>query len=459
MAEQTPQTQAKIDPNRINAAPSKEFFIHMLTRDVQLTRSIIDLLDNSVDGAKRLRGKESFHGLWVMIEVSPDHFKISDNCGGIPVKVAREYAFCFGRPKGAEDTPNSLGLFGVGMKRTFFKLGNKFEVKSRCLTEEFDVNVDVRKWVEEGEADPGDWHFEFSQLKTGIERGEDVGNLGTQIIVTELHEAIAAEFGLDTLVNQLAAEISAAHILSIQNGLAITVNTLPVQFTQSNLFTSDALQPAVMNIDIPRARIDDGEGEGVKVKLLAGLAKRDFQDGGWYVFCNGRLILKADKTAASVWGRQHSVNQYHGDFAYFRGYAFFESANSVLLPWTTTKTGVDTDSAVYKAVQKDMIEMTKPIIAFLRRIAGDQADGNIEEGALDVELTKAVATGIQTLSAPSTFRANFTTTPATGPRFGRIQYSRPLDQINRAKKMMEVNSFKEVGEISFDYYLEFEGGK
>src|ERR1700728_825098 len=120
MAEQTPQIDAQIDPNRINAAPSKEFFIYMLTRDVQLTRSIIDLLDNSVDGAKRLRGKESFHGLWVRIEVSPDHFKISDNCGGIPVSVAREYAFCFGRPKGAEATPNSLGLFGVGMKRTFF---------------------------------------------------------------------------------------------------------------------------------------------------------------------------------------------------------------------------------------------------------------------------------------------------------------------------------------------------
>jgi hypothetical protein len=47
------------DPDlRINASPSKEFFIHMLTRDVQLTRAIIDLVDNCIDGAKRLKGAE-----------------------------------------------------------------------------------------------------------------------------------------------------------------------------------------------------------------------------------------------------------------------------------------------------------------------------------------------------------------------------------------------------------------
>jgi hypothetical protein len=129
------------------------------------------------------------------------------------------------------------------------------------------------------------------------------------------------------------------------------------------------------------------------------------------------------------------------------------------LPWTTTKTGVDTDSAVYKVVQKDMIELTKPVVAFLRKIAKDQHEGQIEEGALDAELDNATATRTETLGIPSTFQANFKTTPATGPRLGRIQYSRPLDEINLAKKLMSVSSYKEVGEISFEYYLEYEGGK
>src|SRR5271155_664900 len=361
MAEQAHQNVGPEDPNRINAAPSKEFFIYLLIRDVQLTRSIIDLVDNSIDGAKRLRGKDRFDGLSVRIELAADRFRIADNCGGIPVKVAREYAFCFGRPKGAEETLNSLGLFGVGMKRTFFKLGNKFQVKSDCAAERFEVDVDVREWVKEGETDPTDWHFKFSKLEQNLNPPNDLVDLGTEITVTELHQQIAAEFQLDTLINQLATEIAEAHILSLQNGLGITVNGIPVQLLESNLFVSESIHPAVKIIEIPRVQIDGEQGEGVRARLLAGLAKRDYQEGGWYVFCNGRLILRADKTSASVWGSQHSVTQYHGDFAYFRGYAFFESAHSALLPWTTTKTGVDTDSAVYKAVRKDMIELTKPI--------------------------------------------------------------------------------------------------
>src|SRR4051812_32570873 len=107
----------------INASPTKEFFIHMLTRDVSLSRAIIDLVDNSVDGARRLRPGGNFTGLTVTIHLSPEEFRIEDNCGGIPVAIARDYAFRFGRPKDAPNTSGSVGQFGVGMKRTFFKLG------------------------------------------------------------------------------------------------------------------------------------------------------------------------------------------------------------------------------------------------------------------------------------------------------------------------------------------------
>src|ERR1700721_1934299 len=107
------------DPKRINASPTKEFFIYMITRDIPLTRAILDLVDNSVDGARRMRADGNFEGLWVRVELDKEHFKVVDNCGGIPVDVARSYAFRFGRPKNAPPTHGSVGQFGVGMKRTF----------------------------------------------------------------------------------------------------------------------------------------------------------------------------------------------------------------------------------------------------------------------------------------------------------------------------------------------------
>ena len=99
----------------------------MLTRDVLLTRAIIDLVDNSIDGAKRLRSEGDYSGLKVIIRFSEEEFSIEDNCGGISIPTARDYAFRFGRPKDAPSTTSSVGQFGVGMKRTFFKLGRFFQ--------------------------------------------------------------------------------------------------------------------------------------------------------------------------------------------------------------------------------------------------------------------------------------------------------------------------------------------
>lgn len=424
----------------------------MLTRDVQLTRAIIDLLDNCIDGAKRLRPNGNFDGLWVRVELDEQKFSIADNCGGIPVKIARDYAFRFGRPKGAEDTPGSMGLFGVGMKRTFFKLGNFFEVKSRCATEEFDLQVDVAEWVNRPEEDPNNWHFQFNSVRTEITPSADSEH-GTDIEVTQLHRSISSAFALENFQTQLVPEIKAAHMLSIQRGLGITVNRVPVQFEKPSLLSSEQVQPAVSELAFDRQQIDGKGGEGVKVKLIAGLSERIFQDGGWYIFCNGRLILRADKTQATIWGAAHNMRQYHPDFAYFRGYAFFDSAVSSLLPWTTTKTGVDVDSALYKIVQQHMIEISKPIISFLSGIAKDD---EVEEGGLDETLGKATAKDVQMISGLAMFRADVKRA-AAGPKWGRIQYSKPFEDIEKAKQLMGVRTLKEVGERSFDYFLEYEG--
>jgi hypothetical protein len=43
-----------------------------------------------------------------------------------------------------------------------------------------------------------------------------------------------------------------------------------------------------------------------------------------------------------------------------------------------------------------------------------------------------------------------------GPRIGRIQYNKPLDDINKLKKILRVTSNKAVGEKTFDYFVEME---
>ncbi|GAG76243.1 unnamed protein product [marine sediment metagenome] len=132
--------------NIIKADPTKEFFIDMLTLDIASTKAINDLIDNCVDGANRIRSEKNYEGLEVRIEAGPKQFRIIDNCGGISVKIARDYAFRFGRPSDIDPISKSIGLFGVGMKRALFKLGSKFIVNSRTETSRFVVEVDVDEW-------------------------------------------------------------------------------------------------------------------------------------------------------------------------------------------------------------------------------------------------------------------------------------------------------------------------
>lgn len=453
-------SEQAIDKKRINASPTKEFFIYMLIRDIPLSRAILDLVDNSVDGARRLHPNGDFQNLWVRVELDSTHFRIADNCGGIPVEIARSYAFRFGRPSGAPPTPHSVGQFGVGMKRTFFKLGSKIKINSTTNNSRFTMDIDVEDWKAGNDsANPDDWHFKFDTLNEDL---SDVpaNDIGTRIEVTQLHESVSQSFGLATFTNRLKQELSVAHSLSMAKGLKISVDGIPLNHEPQKLFVSNALKPVFIEKIISHESIDSQAGSPVKVKLYAGIAERSIHDGGWYIFCNGRLILRADQTATTIWSSVHGLRQYHPDFARFRGYAYFDSDDSALLPWTTTKTGVDTDSPIYKTVQQDMVEISKPVLEFLsnlekERVAVEQGDGVSPVLCDAVENTKAVVTG----SVPPlvAFVAPKPPPMPLGPKMQKIQYTKPEEEVNKAKKMLKVKTYTAVGEKTFDYFMKYEG--
>ena len=95
----------------VRADPTKEFFVSMITRDISLEDCILDLIDNSADGARRsvLReasgdgvtdGTLDYSGYHVDVLFNEEQFKIEDNCGGIEIEIAKKYAFRFGRRPG-----------------------------------------------------------------------------------------------------------------------------------------------------------------------------------------------------------------------------------------------------------------------------------------------------------------------------------------------------------------------
>lgn len=83
----------EVQNKKVDASPTKGFFIYMLTRDIDVRPAIVELIDNSIDGAKKIRKDKEYKGLFIKINMSPDRFVIEDNCGGIDIETAQNMLF------------------------------------------------------------------------------------------------------------------------------------------------------------------------------------------------------------------------------------------------------------------------------------------------------------------------------------------------------------------------------
>jgi hypothetical protein len=441
------------DPNKIIASPTKTLFIDMLVKDIPLTRAIIDLVDNCVDGARRIRRDSNYDGLWVRLKVSRDRFTITDNCGGISVRLARQYAFRFGRPDDMEPTPHSVGQFGVGMKRAIFKLGTHFRIQSTTDSSYFVVDEDVEEWKSREEAH---WTFRFDEVEENLEPAPPPAERGTKITVSSLHEAVSSAFGLDNYRGELRRELTTAHQRNMEKGLTIVLNNAPLTPHPLTLLQSDDLKPAYFTKDY------NGRWPSpVKVKIYAGVSESSPPDAGWYVFCNDRMLLEHDQTSTTGWGegRGTTIPKFHNQFARFRGFAFFDSDDASLLPWNTTKTGVDTDSPLFRGVRLEMIRLMRPVINFLNNLDAEKENGRDTGKPLTEAIQAAAEVRLAEVTLSNIFLSPDPTPPPPAPRTALIRYRKPVDEIEQVKQQLRVRSNKQVGEKTFEYFLEMECGE
>src|SRR5688572_2896994 len=176
----------------------------MLTRDISLDDAILDLLDNCIDGAMRLaKGNEvDYSQHFVKIKLANDEFSIEDNCGGIPRDVAINYAFKMGRePDDDRDSDTeTIGMYGVGMKRAIVKMGKNALVRTRHGDDSFEVPI-TSQWLEAKNWDP-------LPINEPTEVNEKLAHMGTTIIVRDLYEGVARHFANEAFENKVRTAIS-----------------------------------------------------------------------------------------------------------------------------------------------------------------------------------------------------------------------------------------------------------
>lgn len=449
---------AKGTTKTIDASPEKQFFISMLTKDIEVSAAIIDLVDNSLDAARDQRGGDSYVGLSVEITIGPTEFLIRDNCGGLPAEIARDYAFRFGRPAAFKGVPSSVGQFGVGMKRALFKLGENFEVSAVSSDSSFSMEVDVQAWAN---SPSKDWTFDFSDVD--FEASNPPEDCFTRIRVWNLHGFVSADFDRDVVKTGIIRQIALRHQSALQREMQLSVNGQSITSAAPSLLASAVLKPISKSFVVPA-----GGGE-LNVKLVAGLAPRPVADqrsdgnaeefnaaseAGWYVYCNDRLVLAADRTAATGWGSHAAA--FHPQYRQFRGHVYLHADDASLLPWNTTKTSLDRDTEAFRAIQQQMFIVLREVQTAINRLKKESSYSDSDEAPtpLVAALESAEAVAIDDVEESGELVVpDATPAKPTPPTMTNVKYMVPVADMDMAKEALDENSASQVGRLTFEYFL------
>lgn len=440
-----------------NALPTKRFFIDNIVRDITLEDAILDLADNSIDslvrvfnldvspsllGTKEFVPPRSFPNSieQIQIQIDDEQFSISDVCGGIDIDHARENVFRFGRPEGQPDT--TLGVYGIGLKRAVFKIGREFTIESHTSENGFRVTVDVDEWA----ADDTSWEFPLESL----ESASSLSEAGTTITISRLNEEVLLRLSSGGFRKGLADEIARTYTLFLERFLTVSLNGKNIEPSPLPIAASDELVPGHKT----------HQWDEVQLDLYAGLASREdgewiSERAGWYVLCNGRVVVSADKTRLTGWGALGAsfVSKYRG----FIGIAFFFSGDPTSLPWTTTKRGINTESRVYQLARKEMALLARPVLTFLNNMYPSDAVEQVVERKLTEDLQKATIEEITETSLEA-FKSPDTSQLRKKRKTVSIQFEVDRSDVDRIKKHLGKSrwSARQVGRYIFDYFIRME---
>lgn len=371
------------DRSIVNVRPTKKFFIDSITRDIGIEQCITDLIDNSISGAKRSRKNNSYMGYYINIVCAKNSFTIEDNCGGIPLEEAKQYVFRFGNNDDNLKSYSSSG-FGIGMKRAFFKIGKSINVESTTGDSRFVVKLNVGKWLEDNE-----WTIV-------VESKDNLGNkIGTKIQIKEINKPISKEFEDIRFTSRLVKLIEKRYCNDISKGLEITINRVKVNRKATQQEELYAKSYSFKN---------------VKINVIVMKDKIASQECGWDIILNGKMVIAGNKDELTGWGKENKegkkINWDDQVFGKFRGSIFAETDNPLLLPFTTTKEGIDKDTEVYHFIVNKMLEA-------IQECTGEFTERNVIN----------------------------------------IQYAKPADEVELLKKHFNVSTARGVGINTYDEYF------
>lgn len=431
-----------------DASPEKQLFISLITRDIPLVSAFLDLIDNSINSAvepfsKQLLTAEDYlrvlldetiaPSVDIKLKINSDRVEIVDTATGISAQTAKDHVFKFGRALNEKHDADRLSVYGIGLKRAMFKLGNKITISSDHVDGGFDLVLDVREWAKDSQTP---WQFTITSRDPAKE-----GTTGTKILIEELYDDCKRRISDGVFVSQLKDAISKTYSFYLSKFVNIFVEEQKIEGTNIEIGTNNTADSFIQ--------------ETVSCAITAGIGIPQggmFKDksSGWFVFCNGRTVISSDKTSLTGWGELGLLPIFQPKHRPFLGTVFFVSQDAELLPWTTTKSGINEDSGIWQEAKRHMTAVGRTVISFL--------DGRYTEAGTEVppsELKSATGDSVSVMSASVTPNRQFSPPKYAPPETVSVQYQAKVSDLKCIRKYLGRSNMSatEIGKHTFNHFL------
>ena len=444
----------------VSFQPTKRLFIDILTRDISIHDCILDLLDNAVDSYTRNEIDEKRE---IRLKFDKNELSVFDNCGGIDKKRLQKEVFRFGAKDFLNHVP-TIGLYGIGLKRSIFKLGELIVFETDDEKDYCKLEIDVNDWIDKKDREGNDiWHLPLTETSgTRLVNGEKpYTNIKVEKLRYETIETFVPNFE-----KNLKGTVKIYYSRYIQKDkIDFFVNNEKQSGFEIKVKASDDFKPV---------KVED-EYEGVKITILCWLDLREKRTEkepgrqGWNVFMNERLVIIDDTSADTGWlGGQPFLPKFHSIYNQFRGVVLLNTNDPSKLPINTPKTGFNKEGKVYHHLLNLMVKVARPFIDFLSDKYNKQKEKiakKEDELLKDISHDSKEEKGIIETSIDDTkteYQSRFT--PPERKIVARpiipqstISYKKPKRQVDIMKKVLKVKTNLEVGEKTFDYFWESEG--
>lgn len=436
-----------------DASPEKRLFISLLTRDIPLVAAFLDLVDNSVNSAVepfagRLRTAQDYVTVYadesispqtsIDINVSRSKIEIADNASGISAKTAADHVFKFGRDDEEEHATDRLSVYGIGLKRAMFKIGNRIKIRSDHVDGGFDLDLNVKAWAKDKTLP---WTFTITE-RAPVKPDAT----GTKITITELYDDVERRVSDGVFEGELKEAIARTYSYYLAKFVRINVG--------STAIVGDSLDIGTNHTS------DEFSSDGVSCAITAGIAQPvggvfRARSSGWFVFCNGRGVIAADKGPLTGWGGV-GLPQFQPKHRPFLGTVFFVSERADKLPWTTTKSGINEDSAIWQEAKRHMATVGRLVITFLDSRYSDEGT---EVASKDVQ--EAAGPRQNVITASTVEKRSFEPPKRPPPVNVRVQYDAKIADVKRIEQYLRRPGMgaAEVGRHTFHYFLRNEVGE